>query len=254
MYIILLQLLHPFLLLFLFLGGVILWLWLKRVESRRRLLWLSIPFAALYLFCTPLVAHLAMATLEWRYPPERPLPDQAGAIVVFGGGIYPPSKTQPKALLASDSLYRCLHAAELYRRQPCKIVVCGGKVDPDQPGPTVAEAMRDFLLQLGIAEEHVVLEDRSRSTRENARYAARLLTEMQADRVILVTEASHLKRSLRSLRAEQIEAFPSGCQYRTAEFKWSLFQFLPDSDAVYSNQRAFHEWLGMAWYWLRGWI
>jgi hypothetical protein len=89
---------------------------------------------------------------------ERPA--DARAIVVLGAGVVPPDGPRDRAELDHDSTLRCQHAARLYHQgRPCKVVVSGGKVDPDEPGPPVARVMADFLIQLGVRERDRVNAD-----------------------------------------------------------------------------------------------
>ncbi len=253
LYLFIKQLLRPYLLLFVVAVLGVLNLWRKRVESRKRLLWVSLPLSGLYLFCTPAVAFLAVGTLEWRFPPANHLDNDAQAIVVLSGSIYPPNEIQQQAILGPSTMFRCLHAYEVYRAGPPRpLILSGGIVDPDRRGPTLAEAMRDFMRKLGVPDRDLILETSSRTTYENALQSAVILREREIDKVILVTDATHLDRSVRCFRAQDIQAVPSGCRYRAAEFQWSLFSFLPDPTAAQDNQDALHEWLGMLWYWIRG--
>jgi uncharacterized SAM-binding protein YcdF (DUF218 family) len=131
-------------------------------------------------------------------------------------------------------------------------VVTGGKVDAQEPGPTLANSMRNFLVDLGVPETSILLEDRSRNTYENARYSAELLRARRISHVVLVTDAMHLPRAARCFQAQGLQVIPSGVRYRAARFDAELNSFLPSPSAAVNNQRVLHEWLGMAWYWLNG--
>jgi uncharacterized SAM-binding protein YcdF (DUF218 family) len=154
-----------------------------------------------------------------------------------------------------DSLFRCLHAAAVYHRgKPCPVVVCGGRIAPGPSTPPLAHLMRDFLRDQGVHPEDILVEDQSRTTHENARECRRLLQERRITKVVLVTEATHMFRALRCFRKQGIAAVPSACHHRATEFDWSLGDFLPSSGAVENHERSFHEWLGFAWYWMRGYL
>ena len=60
------------------------------------------------------------------------------------GYVSPPSDAAAEPELGSDTLLRCLHAVRLYKARPGLMVVSGGKVDANTPGPTLAKAMHDF--------------------------------------------------------------------------------------------------------------
>jgi len=253
MYHLVAALLDPFTLLFLLTAVGIANLWRRRVDSRRRLVLVAVPFAVLAVVSLPATAYLALGSLEWPYPPQAGRPRGVDTIVVLSGAVHPPNRVRPEAELGEDSLYRCLHAARLYRRTgPCLVVASGGKVDSRTPGPTVAAAMRDFLIEQGVADSDLLLEDRSRSTYENARNTAVLLRERGIEKIVLVTDASHMLRAERCFLAQGIEVYPSGCRHQATEFRWSLLTFLPRPWAARDVQRAAHEWMGLAWYRLHG--
>jgi uncharacterized SAM-binding protein YcdF (DUF218 family) len=121
------------------------------------------------------------------------------------------------------------------------------------PGPTLAEAMRDFLVELGVPSSDIILESRSRSTYENALQSARLLKDRGIRKIILVTEAAHMPRALGTFRKQGLEAVPAPCHYiSTAWFERPLLGLLPAPGTLRESQGVLHEWLGMAWYRLRG--
>jgi uncharacterized SAM-binding protein YcdF (DUF218 family) len=228
-------------------------LWRRRQERRRRLVVLTAAFALLTLYCLPVTGHLLLRPLEAPYPPLGQRPGEVAAIVVLGGGVRVAEGEDLPALPDETSFYRCLRAAEMYHRgPPCPVLVSGGKVDPDRPGPAIARVMRDFLVRLGVPAADLIEEDASRTTHENAVECARILRERGLGKVLLVTDAAHLERSLRCFRKQGVEAIPCGCRYATLEFEGSVADFLPNPTATRGARAALHEWVGLAWYALRG--
>jgi uncharacterized SAM-binding protein YcdF (DUF218 family) len=253
MYEVLVDVLQPFLLLYLATMLGIANLWRDRQTSRRRLLLITLPFVALTIWCIPAVSYLALGTLEWRYPPLRLRPADAKAIVVLGGSIIPPDAVRRRAELGQSTLFRCRHALEFYRQgEPCPVVLSGGRVTPNRSDPPCARVMRDFMVDSGVRPSDLIEEDRSRSTYENAVECARLLRQRQIRKIILVTEATHMDRALGTLRGQGVDAIPAACNYGTARFDWSVFDFLPSPKAALTCQTVLHEWLGTAWYRLQG--
>ncbi|MBV8486692.1 MAG: YdcF family protein, partial [Planctomycetaceae bacterium] len=142
-------------------------LWRARRESRNRLLLLTIPFGLLMVLSNPWVGYLSLGSLEWQYPPLGHRPADAEAIVVLGGGILPANAVRTRAELNQDSLYRCLHSADVYRQgRPCPVLLSGGKTEPDTP--TLARAMRAMLEELGVSSSDIIEEGDSLNTYENA--------------------------------------------------------------------------------------
>jgi uncharacterized SAM-binding protein YcdF (DUF218 family) len=248
-------LLQPYVLLFLLLAAGAVTRWRRRREPIGRLLLAGLPFVALTALSMPAIAHLSLGSLEWRYPPTDQRPDQVEAIVVLGGGILPADATRLRAEMNPASLSRCLHAAAVYRRgKPCPVVVCGGRVDDSPRAPPLALLMCEFLRDHGVNDADLVVEDQSRTTHENAVECRKLLDRRRIKHVILVTDAIHMYRALRSFRKQGIEAVPSPCNHSATEFEWGLIDLLPSAKAVLNHERVLHEWLGVAWYWARGYL
>ncbi len=117
-------------------------------------------------------------------------PDAApGAVVVLGcrvEGDTPSQALQRRIDTAADYL---LGHPEV------PVVVSGGKGAGEQVSE--AEAMRRGLVDRGVAEDRILLEDRSTSTLENLTNSAEILDEHGlGSRVVVVTEGYHLHRAL----------------------------------------------------------
>jgi len=246
-------LLQPYVLLLFLTVTAALFLWRSRGEPRRRFRWLIVPLVALIVLSMPAVSYLVVGSLEWRHKPLEQRPKDTPAIVVLGGGVQAPDAGRPQAELDSTSLYRCLHAVQLYRQgPPCLVLVSGGKPDAASPGPACADLMAVLLVELGVRPTDVIVENVSRTTYENAVLSRRILQERHIDEVVLVTEATHLPRAVLCFHKEGIAVVPSGCHYQATAFKGSLYDFLPSPVALGGCETASHEWIGLAWYWLSG--
>jgi uncharacterized SAM-binding protein YcdF (DUF218 family) len=249
MYSFVVDLLQPHTLLFLLTCWAVFRLWRKRKDPHRSLRPLALCLLALTLLCLPALAHLAVLSLECHYPPAEERPPDAEAIVVFAGGLLSPDGPRVRAEMDEDTVQRCLHAARLYSQgPPCPVLVSGGKVDPDAPGPTAAAVMADFLGQLGVKKPDLLREEQSRTTHENAVECAKLLRERRLQRVVLVVDAVDMPRALGCLRKQGIEVLPSPCHFRATTFRLNHLSFLPSPGAAAAVQRVWHEWLGIAWY------
>ena len=244
-YAFLVDLLQPVVLLCLLAATVLIGLWRKSRETRGRVVGAAAALLLLAGLCTRAAAYLALGSLEWRYPPEQARPDAVGAIVVLSANMVPADQLLPAGELGDGTVLRCLHAARLYRQGPSCLVVASG-------GPEVARLMRDFLIEQGVARPDLLMEEHSSSTYENALESGKLLRERGIVKIALVTEATHLLRAARCFSSQGFEVAPCGCHYRATHFSWSLCDFVPTPGQAAEVQRALHEWLGMAWYRLRG--
>jgi uncharacterized SAM-binding protein YcdF (DUF218 family) len=233
------------------LGLIALWR-VRPPVPRRLLLLLTATFVLLSLLCMPVVVYFAVGSLEWSYPPLRERP-AADAIVVLSGYVKPPDDLHPEAELGVSTLYRCLRAADVYDQgTPCPVIVSGGHAHGPQRGPTPAQAMRVCLLKRGVAAHDISVEDRSRTTFENAQASAQMLRARGLSRVLLVTDALHLRRSELCFQKQGIHVIPCGCYYRATSVPLRPLDFVPDLAQFATLDLVVHEWLGLAWYWLQG--
>jgi uncharacterized SAM-binding protein YcdF (DUF218 family) len=110
--------------------------------------------------------------------------------------------------------------------------------------------MFEFLRNLGVESDCMVLEERSTTTHENAVESARVLKQSGIAKVILVTDGASLYRAERCFRRQGIEVVPAGCRYRATELKCRASTLIPSAPAADGVNEVFHEWLGVVWYWL----
>lgn len=245
---------QPFCFLWLLAGLAILLMWKKRPDARRRLFFLTIMYGLLTLLTLPAVAHLAIGSLEWQYRPMASRPTDTQAIVVLASYVFRPLEPGRRADLDPAGMYRCLRAAEIYHEgRPCPVVVSGYSPDPDPGVPVCAEVMRDFLVQLGVASDDLIVERESRTTYENALLSCKILQSHNWQRIVLVTDAVHLPRAAACFQKQGVDVTPCGCAYRATSFRLHADELVPDPGAARNFQRALHEWVGWIWYRIRGW-
>jgi len=124
------------------------------------------------------------ATILDQFGQRRPDAERWDAIVVAGcrvdpGGVPSPALQQRTAL-----------AVELWNRGYAPELAFTGGVG-DNP-PSEATAAAQYAVSLGVPSDVMVLEDRSTSTEENARFLAE---QRGYERVLLVTDAYHVFRA-----------------------------------------------------------
>ena len=108
-------------------------------------------------------------------------------------------------LLGTDPAYvypRVEAAARLYLDGRVKYIMPTGGVEWEHEGERISEAlyMRRILLQMGVPDEVILLENEARTTKENMIYGTlqmyRRLTLAAVKRVYIVTSQSHMRRAL----------------------------------------------------------
>jgi uncharacterized SAM-binding protein YcdF (DUF218 family) len=226
----------------------------KPVNWRR----FALPWAAwcgLVLLSLPLISQFLCRTLERGYPPARNLPGQVDVIVVLGGGVQPSDHFLVSSAVTSSTLRRCISAVEVYRKcGEVPIVCCGGPTSLGYSKLSEAEAMRDCLVSMQVPKERIILEQKSRNTRENAMYALEVLQRHSLKHAALITSARHMNRAVSCFRVVGLDVAPLPCSHRLKVVSPArLRNWVPSALALGAANGAIQEWLGIAWYKLRGW-
>ncbi|TCD48791.1 YdcF family protein [Chlorobium sp. N1] len=229
-------------------GLTVLLVALGTLLRRRSLVWLGI--ALLWGFSMPVVGNALMGVMEGpaqRLPAASATP--ADAIVVAGGM----TNQIPGAPLGEwgEAADRFEGAVELFRagRAPL-LVFTGGRLPWKSNFVPEGELLRRRAIRLGVAEGAVRVTGVAANTAEEARRARELLGEGR--RIILVTSAFHMPRSLMLFRREGFRVEPCRVDYRVEpEARLTLLSFLPDPESLGDSFTALREMMGIAWYALR---
>jgi uncharacterized SAM-binding protein YcdF (DUF218 family) len=243
---------QPLLPIFILVAGVaLLRCWRQRKGPKPTLLALAV--LCLFLVSWPPVGWLFLRILESPYPPRQFPDSDAEAIVVLASNVYPPSPPIPTPRLGNDTFERTLYAAWLYKNwRPLPILASGGTSSASIP--PYAMVMRETLRLEGVPDSVIWSEEKSHSTHQEAVYSAQILREKGIHRIVLVTEAYHMRRAEMSFRKQGLEVVPGACGYRAYGSSTYAHQFLPNWEPIAWNEDSLHEGLGLIWYWLHGWI
>jgi len=128
----------------------------------------------------------------------------ADVIVVLGAKVYPGGRPGP-ALTR-----RTRHAVALFQRGLAARIICSGGLGENPP--TEAAAACGLAEKLGAPAAALHLEERARSTEENALYTAGMMRERAWRTAIIVSDGFHLYRAALLFRWEGIAAYPSPAQ------------------------------------------
>ena len=98
-------------------------------------------------------------------------------------------------LLEGDGWSRVKMAADLYKEGLAPTVVPSGGVDGPEMGNMHSRLLKERLIKLGVPAEHIMLEEKSMNTREQAQEIMRLGEEQGWKRIILVASHYHIFRA-----------------------------------------------------------
>ena len=103
--------------------------------------------------------------------------------------------------------------------------------------------MRALLVDLGVPPGRIVLEERSRNTRENAEFTAGLLKEYRVQRVLLVTSALHMRRAVGEFERAGVDVVPAATDHVQGTVS-GVRLWLPDTGALDGAGKAMKEIAG----------
>lgn len=172
--------------------GCLLWPLLRRGGALRALFTF---FSVLYLLCGFICLYLG---LNMYFGMQSPTAPTNTPVLILGSQV---NGSTPSA----DLQVRIDTADAWLKKNPkSKIVACGGK----GPGESISEAecMRRGLTTKGIANNRILLDDKSVNTEENIKNAAKLLGNTKS--VAIVTDGYHTCRARLLAKSCDLQAFP----------------------------------------------
>ncbi len=221
---------------------------LSGITGRRGFSWLMafLAFLVIYIPSTNFGSEALLLPLEGRHPAFSPeeLPN-ADVIVVLGGSSYGESRFGRGADLnnAADRLFT---GAELYFANKAPAILLSGGSEP--PERAEAELMAQQLRALRIPQAALILETKSRTTADNAKYSAEILKRAGYQHILLVTSGAHMRRSLALFEAQGLKVTAAATDHQIPKFRDSLVPgWLPTFYRLARSSRAIHEWVG---YWV----
>ena len=150
------------------------------------------------------------------------------------------------------SVERVIEAARIGKKYPgAKILFSGGSGNLFSQEEKEAHFILPFLKQLGISSKRVFLEDKARSTVENATLTYKLVNPEENEVWLLVTSAFHMPRAIGTYRKAgwKIRAYPVDF-VTSPNFEWSIsFNF---GEGLTKFSGAIKECLGLLFYRMTG--
>ncbi len=154
-------------------------------SSRQRLKkWLKRGLIFAILGWIVFASGLSLTIHYWGYVDQS---KESDVIVVLGAGLREDGR--PGWALTR----RSQHAADLWHQGKAPFVMCTGAQADGYPR-SEAEVCRDLLLDSGVPDSAIIVEDQSRSTEENAINACKIMEERGWETVIIVSDSFHVYR------------------------------------------------------------
>lgn len=233
--------------------GFLLFALLRRRREKVALGFFWFGFAVLWFFSTSWGTDLILRPLEKPFA-KAVLPPKVDAILVLGGALDL-SLSTPGRLEYNPAIDRYIYSLKLARRYPQAIVIyAGGTADLFDQSKTEASLLKQDAVSFGVPADRIRVDDKSRNTRENALEAKKILEATGRTRVLVLTSAFHMRRSMGCMRKAGIDAIPYAVDFRG---HWSMpnrFGWVPSANALADSSAAVREYVGLVIYRFQGYI
>jgi uncharacterized SAM-binding protein YcdF (DUF218 family) len=242
------------------LAGVVLSFSKRRLRAGRRLLLCSGILFLLFLF-SPLAQYL-MLRLERQYPPLMSPPEyqKADQVVMLAGYAEENPGIPVTSSISEQTVLVLSEGLRLYKLIPgAKMITSGGIARSSDK--SVAAIMADFLQQMGVPAEDLIVEGNSRNTYENLVEVRKIVGSRP---FILVALGCDMKRATAVAGKLKMHAIPApaglwAVQHHRADMSFSekvgdfFARFAhPSLTNLSKLQWAYHEYVGLLWYRLLG--
>jgi uncharacterized SAM-binding protein YcdF (DUF218 family) len=238
--------------------GMLLW----KLPRRLAMIPIFIALAVLLISSNGWVSNGLVRSLEYQHLPSGELP-KADAIVVLGGGTKPAFPPRPWIDLSEEG-DRVVYGAKLYREGKApRIILAGGRIDWWGGGPPESADMAEIVEAMGVPKSAILQDPDSLTTYENAVNVKKIMDSQGIRRILLVTSAMHMPRSLLIFQKQGIDAIPAPVDFLTTDRELQAMQnslqsialnLVPEADRLKETTRALKEYLGIVIYRLRGWL
>ena len=183
---------------------------------------------------TPLVNLLASPLLT-----VHSVPAKADVAIILAGGRYTDGSLNEPAIERTIAGVRLYHQGIVSR-----LLFTGGPCC----GQSASAIMAELAMDLGVPRRVILLEEQSTRTHESAVYTIALLRARGLRSAVLVTSPVHLARAQRVFTAAGLTVH----SVRSSEK--DLSRVSSSHERIALLEAAVHEYLGLAFYRLRGWI
>lgn len=225
-------------------------------NHKRKRLVLIFSFLWLFLISNSFLVNKAFNLWEYKFTNISELQKTYDVgIVLAGGMISVPSSHADHPTLGVHA-DRFAEAFLLYKAGKIKKILITGISPPRMIALNKGETRQaaQLLVQWGVKPEDIVFEEKSRNTRENALFSAKILkSKFPSGKYLLITSSFHMRRSLGCFAKAQIQADPFPADFYGGDYPADFKDiFIPDPDALANFDLLWHEWTGYIMYKLVG--
>lgn len=172
------------------------------------------------------------------------------------GGIMNGYVYSSGQIIFNRSVDRLIQAVILYKQGVIeKIVFTGGSGSVIETEMKEGVFVKEYILAMGIPDSCLIVEENSRNTYENAVFTKEIVGTDSQRCDLLITSASHMRRSLAIFRKQGycVEPFSTDLNAGVRKFD-PTHLLMPSFRAMEEWGQLFHEWTGMVAYKIKGYL
>ncbi len=208
----------------------------------------------LYILGTPLVGERLFRSLEQHQVRLQPQDVEAAeATVVLSGMLKAVQGKNGNVVEWAGGVDRFFGGIELYESGKTPLLIFTGGLLPWQTDQEPeGEVLRRFAIRMGVPADALRVSDSVQNTQQESVAVKKLLGE-KVKNIILVTSAFHMPRAQKLFEQAGFNVRPYPVDFGVTVQDVRLMDFLPSAGALAITDTAVREWLGRAYYWVRGW-
>jgi uncharacterized SAM-binding protein YcdF (DUF218 family) len=214
------------------------------------------------------VSNSLVRSLEGQYLPTT-IPT-ADAIVILGGAIR--SQAAPRPWIdITEAGDRPIYGAQLYLQGKAPLVILsGGRIEWQGDGSPAEAAksaesadMAELVKALGVPTNAILQDPTSLTTRENAVNVKKIMQDRGVQKILLVTSAIHMPRSMAIFKKLGVDAIATPTDFLISDqelkepqstLQAAILNLFPNSANMDQFTHAVKEYFGLVIYRLRGWV
>ncbi len=174
------------------------------------------------------------------------------AIVVLGYGRYAKAPSYGRRdIISSNGLVRVRYAARLHKKTGAPLLLTGNSGGGNQK-VSEAQLMQEVLNEDFGITENILLETKSSSTYENAKFSTSILKANNITTIILVTHRGHMSRAMKVFQQLPFKIIPAPLGIIWEETILKPSAFIPAPGYLDTNTYYWRQFIAKTYYSLSG--
>jgi len=217
----------------------------KKCTKKQKRLFLLITVIFFYTISTKCTLDIFASRIENQFPPielSKLDKNKEYQILILGAGYDEDRGFPSTSKLNNIARARLIEGLRLYDELPHATLITSGY--GGAYSKSTAKVMRDALIELGVANNKIKLQESPVNTKEEAFYCKEhFLNKNQ--KMIIVTSALHMRRAKAWFDFLQLPVITAPCDYQIhKEANTSIFYYLPSTENWILAEKIGKEYLG----------